>query len=112
MKKDGLIPTVKNIIDYDADKSKPIYSEEGITVYSYAGILEMQDEIKLDEALEPKTNDLTIFCYTSGTTGDSKGVMITHRNILVDTDSLMEKLVDTDETSILISYLPLPHLFE
>ena len=68
--------------------------------------------MSLDRSLEPKTNDLMIFSYTSGTTGDAKGVKLTHRNVLMDVDSLIERIVDTDESSILISYLPLPHLFE
>jgi long-chain acyl-CoA synthetase len=50
-------------------------------------------------------------CYTSGTTGDAKGVKLTHSNLLHDVESFMEK-VSTDAGTVMISYLPYPHVFE
>ena len=53
-----------------------------------------------------------MFCYTSGTTGDPKGAILTHSGLL----SCMH-LIDhfnfqlTDEDSV-ISYLPYGHTFE
>jgi long-subunit acyl-CoA synthetase (AMP-forming) len=35
-------------------------------------------------------------CYTSGTTGNAKGVKLTHNNVLHDVESLTEKLFDID----------------
>ena len=34
--------------------------------------------------LEPAKNDIYIFSYTSGTTGDSKGVKLSHNNVLTN----------------------------
>lgn len=50
-------------------------------------------------------------CYTSGTTGDAKGVKLTHNNLLHDVESFMEKVVIGNDTRM-ISYLPYPHVFE
>ncbi len=58
-------------------------------------------------------DDTAILVYTSGTTGQPKGAMLTHRNLLWvahalndDSDRLMN---EQDET---ISFLPLCHIFE
>ena len=52
-----------------------------------------------------------IFSYTSGTTGDSEGVKLTHRNILTAVEAALTKLPLRDDSKI-ISYLPYPHSFE
>jgi len=52
-----------------------------------------------------------LLCYTSGTTGDAKGVRLTHRNLIHDVESFRE-MITTDAGSTIISYLPYPHVFE
>lgn len=56
-------------------------------------------------------SDCPIFSYTSGTTGDSKGVKLTHLNLITSAQSLFKKMDFTQE-EMLISYLPYPHSFE
>ena len=34
------------------------------------------------EELYPKTDDIYMFCYTSGTTGDPKAAMLSHKNLI------------------------------
>ena len=38
------------------------------------------------EIAKSKTEDLATIIYTSGTTGEPKGVMLTHRNLVVNVD--------------------------
>ncbi len=60
---------------------------------------------------EIKEEDLASIVYTSGTTGHSKGVMLTHRNVVYDAFATIE-LVSIDSTDRLLSILPLAHTME
>lgn len=56
-------------------------------------------------------DDTATLVYTSGTTGEPKGVILTHRNITANAFSAIEKCGFTENDSVL-SYLPLAHMFE
>jgi long-chain acyl-CoA synthetase len=56
-------------------------------------------------------NDLAAIVYTSGTTGHSKGVMLTHRNIVSDAIATT-KLVSIGPDDRMLSILPLAHMYE
>ena len=53
-----------------------------------------------------RSEDVAIFCYTSGTTGDPKGVMLTNDNLIscIQETQRAEKLREGDE---LMAYLPM-----
>ncbi|BHF69237.1 hypothetical protein SprV_0301228000 [Sparganum proliferum] len=62
----------------------------------------------------PEPDDLHLLCYTSGTTGRPKGVMITHKMIVsviggFDMDLQEVNIVPGD---VYLSFLPLAHVFE
>ncbi len=54
---------------------------------------------------------LASIVYTSGTTGRPKGVKLSHRNILSNAEAAL-KIVDLNESDLLLSVLPLSHMFE
>jgi len=56
-------------------------------------------------------NDLAEILYTSGTTGHSKGVMLTHKNLVTNLIVGPEILEFIDEDSVLLGILPLAHAF-
>ena len=56
-------------------------------------------------------DDLATIVYTSGTTGRPKGVMLSHRNILKNTESSLA-VVRMLPSDVLLSFLPLSHTFE
>ncbi|KAI1717755.1 AMP-binding enzyme domain-containing protein [Ditylenchus destructor] len=61
----------------------------------------------------PTSDDLCTICYTSGTTGTPKGVMLTHGNIIADCTTLdYFKYADINNKDVMISFLPLAHMFE
>src|SRR5262249_19686141 len=53
-------------------------------------------------------SDLAVIMYTSGTTADPKGVMLTHQNLLSEADSVFGSLSVTEMDSVL-AVLPLFH---
>ena len=65
-----------------------------------------------------KPDDLALLCYTSGTTGDPKGAMLSHKNILSAIGNAAYTkwaIFSTDGSGVQdvhISYLPLAHVFE
>eukprot|EP01012_Entosiphon_sulcatum_P031550 TRINITY_DN39_c0_g1_i6.p1 TRINITY_DN39_c0_g1~~TRINITY_DN39_c0_g1_i6.p1 ORF type:complete len:693 (-),score=171.64 TRINITY_DN39_c0_g1_i6:680-2758(-) len=60
----------------------------------------------------PFPDDVATFCYTSGTTGDPKGAMLTHKNIVADLSAAQVQGVRMTKDDVHLSYLPLPHMFE
>jgi long-chain acyl-CoA synthetase len=60
-------------------------------------------------AIEP--DDVALLMYTSGTTGNPKGAMLTHANLLWAAEALQDACT-FDEREELLSYLPLSHIVE
>ena len=59
----------------------------------------------------PKATDLAALVYTSGTTGNPKGVMLTHRNVISNIQGALKNLQPSGHETFL-SFLPLSHTFE
>lgn len=67
--------------------------------------------------IDEKENKLdTIFTisYTSGTSGNSKGVMLTNKNFLSTITNIMQQTENLkfNHEDVYISYLPLAHVFD
>lgn len=56
-------------------------------------------------------DDMAFILYTSGTTGDPKGVMLTHGGMIACAAALCTTVV-VNEDDVHLSYLPLAHAFE
>lgn len=61
----------------------------------------------------PKPEDLGTIMYTSGTTGNPKGVKLTHKNLIgTISAALMVPGFQIENNDVHLSYLPLAHIFE
>lgn len=114
------IPTLKQFIIFDepSESALEIVKQTGIELFKYDEILEKgkiyrnSNPNKVEEELEKgKETDLACIIFTSGTTGEPKGVMLEHRNFIVQFDELRERipLVPGDKA---ICVLPIWHAFE
>lgn len=71
----------------------------------------MADADEETEFPKIELDSLAAIIFTSGTTGYSKGVMLTHMNLMSNVASV-NSIIHLDETSSLVSVLPLHHTFE
>jgi long-chain acyl-CoA synthetase len=63
-------------------------------------------------AAEVKPDRLASLLYTSGTTGDPKGVMLTHGNLTSNVVAAEKAIPGTGTDDVALSFLPLCHSFE
>lgn len=96
---------------------KDIYSFNKIEgVKHYTELIELGKKSNKNEALENikkviKPNDLATILYTSGTTGNPKGVMLSHDNILSQVRDV-KRIMPVDHRHRALSFLPLNHVYE
>jgi long-chain-fatty-acid-coA ligase len=106
-------PSLTQIIVFD--ESVTLTKEDNTTLYFKDFIQrgkELQHQEKVEELYRTASNDdLCNILYTSGTTGDSKGVMLTYGQyeaaLIANT-----KCVPVTDTDRVMSFLPFTHIFE
>ncbi|SCU92053.1 LAMI_0E08548g1_1 [Lachancea mirantina] len=86
-----------------------------INVFSMDEVIEMgQKARETIQPTPPKAEDVSCIMYTSGSTGDPKGVVLKHSNMLAGLGGISCNIGrDTiNETDRVIAFLPLAHIFE
>lgn len=108
----GDAPRLKDVVTFfDAPAGKLLHT----SLRDFASLLRTGSEIisRCTQKPLPKIDaqDVATVVYTSGTTGEPKGAMLTHANIAsnVLTANRMFSINDND---VFVSYLPLCHTFE
>ena len=108
-----LCPTLERIVVFDRTVS--LNADDRNTLY-------FEDFMKMGEGLPRQTEvnqrykeanrtDLANILYTSGTTGNSKGVMLTHGQYMAAIDANL-KCVRVSEKDRILNFLPFAHIFE
>ncbi|KAE9551923.1 hypothetical protein FO519_004852 [Halicephalobus sp. NKZ332] len=116
------IPSIKKIVYFHELYQNPgeektanksvvqLFKDIDCDVYSLEEIMELKSE---EDAVETdvKPDELAMIMYTSGTTGNPKGVMLSHRNIVAALAGQSSVIpIGPDDT--VIGYLPLAHILE
>ncbi len=82
---------------------------DNFTNHSY--ISKLTQRMASKELPKPNEDDMAALLYTSGTTGHSKGVMLSHKNLVTNAMSAYKNVTTLPEDTFL-SILPLAHTFE
>ncbi|WP_223180554.1 long-chain-fatty-acid--CoA ligase [Streptomyces griseicoloratus] len=69
------------------------------------------DTAPIDDSAVREPDDVAVVFYTSGTTGEPKGVMLTHRNILYNVERMVTTPYAFRSDDVLLGCLPLSHGF-
>ncbi|XP_072281258.1 long-chain-fatty-acid--CoA ligase 5 [Pyxicephalus adspersus] len=112
----GLTPVLKIVIVMEEfpDDLKERGAKCGVEVLFMKDVEYLGKE-NFKKLVPPKPDDLSVICFTSGTTGDPKGAMLTHKNVVSDAASFIKNVESTFApmtSDIVISYLPMAHMFE
>ncbi|XP_049722602.1 long-chain-fatty-acid--CoA ligase 1-like isoform X4 [Elephas maximus indicus] len=111
-----LIPGLKIIVLMDSYGSDLVElgSKCGVEIISMKALQNL-GRANRQKPKPPAPEDIAVICFTSGTTGNPKGALVTHQNII----SVCSAFVKITENTILpcpddtlISFLPLAHMFE
>ena len=97
------------------DTVNRVVSIEDTGTANEAKLISLQNWLSKDEnsliSDESGADELATIVYTSGTTGNAKGVMLSHHNILCNAYSGLRSIYITDKDTFL-SFLPLSHTLE
>ena len=105
--------------DFDAEKYRDLISDgsgRDVEVYSWKALLREGEALLeggersfLDAEIDPDA--MSVILFTSGTTGNPKGVMLSHRNI---TSNIMDvcRICQVYQSDKTLSILPIHHTYE
>jgi long-chain acyl-CoA synthetase len=102
-----------------------VYDMEGLRGFADAQVMPLETLMERGRAYDAanpkvweerlataKPGDTAVIVYTSGTTGPSKGAMLSHRNILFQMESFKRIGLEQHDTDETLSFLPLCHVAE
>ncbi|XP_061691916.1 long-chain-fatty-acid--CoA ligase 1-like isoform X1 [Syngnathoides biaculeatus] len=108
--------TVKTIVVVESPSKEFVDrgKQAGINILSLRE-MEAIGKANYHQPVPPRNDDMAVICFTSGTTGNPKGAMLSHGNIVSNCSAFLKQTQATcplGPRDIHISFLPLAHMFE
>lgn len=106
-------PTLQQVVIFDSS----VVKKEGDTRSMYLDeFLKLGENGDFDAELKQRVadanpQDLANILYTSGTTGNSKGVILTHE-MYIEALRVNDAVLDLSEKDVVLNFLPFTHVFE
>lgn len=112
LRKEGKASSLSHVIHFESippAEKREIESSSGLSLLWYVDLI--NDGSGSNPKTRPTSQDIYTICYTSGTTGQCKGVVLSHFNIVSSAASALLEF-HFNPTDRYPSYLPLAHIME
>ena len=103
------LPRLRHLLNFDADTD----TADALSFHRALTMGHSLCEANAPAAVEPQLDPtvMNMLIFTSGTTDQSKGVMLSHRNLCADIMAV-SRLIYADNNDLILSILPLHHTYE
>lgn len=110
----SLSSSLKQIVVFDRDVKFDAQDHTSIYMDDFLAMgRDGKHQAEVDKrTAESQKDDLMNILYTSGTTGESKGVMMTHAGYEAVMDAHSDRFPALGESDVIINFLPFTHVFE
>ncbi len=98
-----------NFINFDLKTNTDSFF--GFDAFRNSGLYNLDNDINPFQKIEINPDDMHFLLFTSGTTGNSKGVCLSHKNICSNIFSV-GSIVKVDTSTSILSILPIHHTYE
>ena len=98
-------------LSFVSSQTPEFHAQLGLPEVSLEELDQLCRDLPAAERVDLASSDLAEIMFTSGTTGDPKGVMLSHGNVLADVEAASQ-YVPGKPSDRLVSILPLSHMLE
>ncbi len=96
-------------VNFDLKSNNDFYF--GFDAFKNSGLYNLENDLNPFSRIKLDPDDMHFLLFTSGTTGNSKGVCLSHRNICSNIFSV-GSIVKVDTSTSILSILPIHHTYE
>ncbi len=104
-----LLNNATSFINFDLKSNNEIYY--GFDSFKSSGLYNLENDLNPFSKIKIDPDDMHFLLFTSGTTGNSKGVCLSHKNICSNIFAV-GSIVKVDTSTSILSILPIHHTYE